>query len=237
MAGRMMWCRLGGALALLGAGVVMLLAPYHPVCVCVCVCPLPMRQWGLSHGAGRAASPQPLIPTPLGRAHLPSQAAGIRGLWSPHCSRGAMLAGGNPALCMSVAVAFVRGLSVGVCPSVCVSISQEIKLCTPSSAARGGGEGGPPPSISCLFLWFGTKRSRPPPARPCVPQSLPILTAQWCHWRGSGCPLPWRWLGSRGSHPVRSPVSRWAAAAVPGWVPRPWAGCRVRTAHGARGSS
>lgn len=39
---------------------------------------------------------------------------------------------------MSVTVAFVRGLSVGVCPSVRVSISQEIKLCTPSLAAQGG---------------------------------------------------------------------------------------------------
>lgn len=206
----------------------------------------PLPGWGLLQGRGSGAA-----------RRLP-------------CQRG------GPAGCMSVAVAFVCGLSVRVCPSVRVSISQEIKLCTPSLAAWGGGTGGaaahlclctptgpPTPNINFLFLWFGTNGAGPaqlppptpscrgtgsdprPPtvgSSPCAPQSLPVLPsprlrARWCRWRGCGRPLPCRGPGSHGGPRAPMGGARRASGGGPGWAPRPGAGCRARTAHGARGSS
>lgn len=176
----------------------------------------------LPHGAAGELPPQPLLPTSLGRAHLPPSRPGGPGApagqgvgAAPHCLRGTVPLGG-PARCMSVAVAFVRGLSVRVCPSVCVSISQEIKLCTPSLAAWGRGLGGAggaashhricmlmgpsPPNINFLFLWFGTNGAGPaqlpPPTWPCGgtgsgPWALTLASPPPClspHPPVSACP-------------------------------------------------
>lgn len=147
----------------------------------------------------------PSSPFQAGRAGG-SRRAGGQG--SPSLLAGHRAIGG-PARCMSVAVAFVRGLSIRVCPSVRVSISQEIKLCTPSLAAWGRGLGGAggaashhricmlmgpsPPNINFLFLWFGTNGAGPaqlpPPTWPCGgagsgPWALTLASPPWA------CPTP-----------------------------------------------
>lgn len=116
-----------------------------PQMLALCPHPVALLSWGWGRAVGRdrrrgglqgwVRTEPPRPPSHVPRAEpvsppppsscVPRQGEGSRG--SP--GRGEPPApcrgGGGPAGCMNVAVAFVRGLSVRVCPSVRVSISQE----------------------------------------------------------------------------------------------------------------